>query len=666
MSAQATKPEPVPEEPKAVQTPPLPRRSMYETLRTVFGFPHFKLGQEDVIRSVLNGRDTLAVMPTGGGKSLCYQLPALHVEGTVLVVSPLIALMKDQVDHLKKLKIRAAALNSSMKASEQDVVLKALEAGILKLLYVAPERLASTRFLKVLERATISTVVVDEAHCISYWGHDFRPDYLRLKDLIKLVKPRCTLAVTATASPRVRKEIVEKLGLQAPFVHVNPFDRPNIELAVAKCPAHYKLSVLRGVLERLDGASIVYVPRRKDAEEVALMLRNWNFNALPYHAGMKKGDRTANQEAFLDGACNIIVATIAFGMGIDKPDIRAVIHYAMPNSLDAYYQEVGRAGRDGLPSLGLVLYTPEDRELHEWFINRRMPSRELIHAMYEAIRNRTSLDEITMGNEESRNGTLQFLQSSGYIEEVAPDEWVDTGRGDLPDDLDLEALEHRKEGDQWRLDEMVGYCEAESCRRRILLEYFGERKPRGYRCERCDRCGSKKLPLLRMLLGKGPKRVKLDMEQVLREVCLDPVLATLHTSTVARILTASDIKREVVRRMKGSRWFGALRGRGRKEVREKLLRMRLERPMTNADPPPRIGKVIVDFVRRRDGMVSPEAMVRILGANGYSPSAKRFGKESYPNFGKLARHPAGQVRNWIRAMVKRGILRIANDRVYLA
>jgi ATP-dependent DNA helicase RecQ len=642
------------------------RGQILEALRNVFGFPQFRMGQEEVIQAVLAGRDTLAVMPTGSGKSLCYQLPSLLMPGTTLVVSPLIALMKDQVDALSQKKIRAAALNSSLRANEQEMVEKAFEAGILRLLYVAPERLASPRFWKLIESNRVSMIVVDEAHCVSYWGHDFRPDYMRIREAIERIKPRSTLALTATATPRVRAEIAEKLGLQTPKILVNPFDRPNIELAVAKVAAPTKMTVLRGVLERLDGSCIIYVSRRKDAEQVAEMLREWSFDALPYHAGMKKEERTANQDAFLGGLCKIMVATVAFGMGIDKPDIRAVIHYAMPSSLDAFYQECGRAGRDGLPSLSLVLFTPEDREIHEWFIRRRTPSRDLVEALYNAIRKGEPLEDVPLGNEESRNGALNFLQGSGFIDEVTPDEWIATDRGELPPDLDLASIDQRNEGDLWRLDEMIRYCEAKTCRRKILLDYFGERKPRGYRCERCDRCGSKKLPLLQSLVGRRPGKVKLDASMILREVLLDPVLATLHTSTVARVLTGSDIKRDVVKKMKGSRWFGVLRGRSRKEVSEKLLQLRIERPITAADPPPRIARRMVDFVRRYDGDCGPEAVARLLSDGGYSPGGREYGRKHFRDFGALSRHPQGQIRGWLKALVRSGVLKIVNGRVMVA
>jgi len=642
------------------------RGQVFEALKNVFGFQQFRLAQEEVIQSVLSGRDTLAVMPTGSGKSLCYQLPSLLVPGTTLVVSPLIALMKDQVDALSHRKIRAAALNSSLRANEQEMVEKAFEAGILRLLYVAPERLASPKFWKLMETNRVSLLVVDEAHCVSYWGHDFRPDYLRIRDAIERIKPRATFALTATASPRVRAEIIDKLGLKTPKIVVNPFDRPNIELAVAKVAAPTKMTVLRGVLERLEGSCIIYVSRRKDAEQVAELLREWNFDALPYHAGMKKDERSANQDSFLGGLTKIMVATVAFGMGIDKSDIRAVVHYAMPSSLDAYYQECGRAGRDGLPSLSLVLFTPEDRQIHEWFIRRRTPSRELVEALYNAIQKGEPLEDVPMGNEESRNGALNFLQGTGFIDEVAADEWIATGHGELPPDLDLTAIDHRNEGDLWRLDEMVRYCEVKTCRRKVLLDYFGERKPRGYRCDRCDRCGSKKLPLLQSLVGKRPGKVKLDMSQMLREALLDPVLATLHTSTVARVMTASDIKRDVVKRMNGSRWFGVLRGRSRKEVYDKLLNLRIERPMTASDPPPRIARKMVDFVARYDGDCGPEAVARLLGANGYSPNGRDFGRHHFRDFGALSRHPQGQVRGWLRALVRSGVLKIVDGRIMIA
>ena len=357
-------------------------------LRERFGHERFLSGQEEALRSVLGGRSLLVVMPTGSGKSLLYQLPALLGEGLTLVVSPLIALMKDQVDELCRRRLPATFVNSSLSLDEQHNRLQRCIQGEFKLLYVAPERIHSPAFREMLRKVKVGRMAVDEAHCISQWGHDFRPDYRRLKDFREQMgMPRVT-ALTATATPRVQRDIIECLGLSHDEVdvHVHGFDRPNLALSVVHAgDEESKDRFIFGLLKEEKGAGIVYVGTRRTAEGLAGALQAVEPTALPYHAGLEAEERTEAQEAFLGGKARVIVATIAFGMGIDKRDVRFVVHYHYPGSVEGYYQEIGRAGRDGLPSRCVLLYSAADRHLREFFIDLNYPPPELVEGVYETL-----------------------------------------------------------------------------------------------------------------------------------------------------------------------------------------------------------------------------------------------------------------------------------------
>ncbi len=350
-----------------------------EVLRETFGFASFRSGQREIVEHILAGRSALAVFPTGGGKSLCYQLPALMLQGTALVVSPLIALMKDQIDFLIDRGVAAARLDSSQTAEETRQVWSALASGELKLLYVAPERFASERFLHRLRETAIGMMVIDEAHCISEWGHNFRPDYMKLANVARELKLAPVLALTATATPPVAKDICRAFGI-ADDAYVNTgFYRPNLTIRVTSCTLDARDALL---LERLNtrsrGATIVYVTLQKTAERVAEFLTSNGLPARAYHAGMESTERHEVQDAFMSGSDPIVVATIAFGMGIDKEDIRYVYHYNPPKTLENYMQETGRAGRDGEPSTCEVLYCPEDVATLENFTYGDTPSLESV------------------------------------------------------------------------------------------------------------------------------------------------------------------------------------------------------------------------------------------------------------------------------------------------
>lgn len=356
----------------------------HEVLEHYFGYSTFRTGQEDIVRSIVNGRDTVVVMPTGGGKSLCYQIPALLCEGVALVISPLIALMQDQVDALLRARIPAAFINSTLSHEEINERLAQARNGLLKLLYIAPERLDSTSFLEELRTIRPAFLAIDEAHCISEWGHDFRPSYLQIARLFTAIGRIPVIALTATATAEVRSDIVRCLEMRNPHVVIRGFDRPNLTYFTEA--TKNKAERIGDILdETREGSTIIYCGSRKRVEEFTDRIRDYKHYVLAYHAGLADRHRQYAQEEFLSGRCKILVATSAFGMGIDKPDVRNVIHCDLTLTLEAYYQEAGRAGRDGLPSNCTILYQAADRRLMEFFIRSTYPERNIIRAVYETL-----------------------------------------------------------------------------------------------------------------------------------------------------------------------------------------------------------------------------------------------------------------------------------------
>ncbi len=358
------------------------------TLLTTFGLSEFRPGQREVVDAVAAGDDVMCVMPTGGGKSLCYQLPSLSRQGTTIVVSPLIALMKDQVDGLQKLGIRASLINSSLSAAEQSEVLNEMASGNLSLVYVAPERLRNSRFLDAISNVNINLLAIDEAHCVSEWGHDFRPDYSRLgRFRERYLKDVQTIALTATATPVVRQDISDILRLKSPLVFVTGFARTNLRFTVTHAKSdREKDEELTRYVSSQQGSGIIYAATRKRCEELAQWLPEKTRRPIgAYHAGLEPGQRQRVQDDFMSGKLSAIVATNAFGMGIDKSDIRFVIHYNIPGSLEAYYQEAGRAGRDGKNSECRLMFSYSDRYIQEFFIENRYPQRETVKSVYEFL-----------------------------------------------------------------------------------------------------------------------------------------------------------------------------------------------------------------------------------------------------------------------------------------
>ncbi len=367
-----------------------------ERLRETFGFPAFRQGQERAIEAVFKGRDALVIMPTGSGKSLCYQVPALVFPGVTLVVSPLIALMKDQVDALSLRGVPVTFINSSISADEQWNRLAGLERGDFKLVYVAPERFRSRAFRSAVSNVNVSLLAIDEAHCISQWGHDFRPDYRKLKDIRRDLLRVPAIALTATATPAVREDIARELEMHEPERIVTGFDRPNLQIEVRRVRSRAQKveqieDLIRESLRRADNeqipAGIVYTGTRKHTEEVAEALNEGEPRprCKAYHAGLDTNDRREAQEDFMEGRLPWVAATNAFGMGVDKSDIRFVIHYDLPGSIEAYYQEIGRGGRDGQPSKCVLLFADSDRRLQEFFIEGSNPDRQTIDAVYQFL-----------------------------------------------------------------------------------------------------------------------------------------------------------------------------------------------------------------------------------------------------------------------------------------
>ena len=484
-------------------------RRIREFAREVLGYEEFRPGQEAAMQAVVAGRDTLAVLPSGAGKTAVYQVAGPLLDGPVVVVSPLLALQRDQVERLAEIEDRvgrAAQLNSTMSAGDQRDVLDALQDGTVRFVFLAPEQLTKPEVVDAVSEAKPALFVVDEAHCVSAWGHDFRPDYLRLGGVIEQLGHPTVLALTATAAPPVRAEIVERLEMRDAQVVVAGFDRPEIRLEVDHyADAHGKE---QGVLDRVlaeigegRGPGIVYSATRRGTEEIAGQLTDRGLRARAYHAGLAKAEREDTQRAWMEDELDVVVATTAFGMGIDKPDTRFVIHAEPADSVDSYYQEIGRAGRDGEPALAVLVYRQEDLGIRRFFAAGTPAEEELqqVAGLVQAAAAAGIDDGVDVKDlrEETGRGATPLARDLNLLERVEAVVLDEDGAAHPADDAPSpaeaaaaarELAEHHEKVDQSRVEMMRGYAETTECRRQFLLGYFGEQLDEP--CGNCDNCSA--------------------------------------------------------------------------------------------------------------------------------------------------------------------------------
>jgi ATP-dependent DNA helicase RecQ len=563
------------------------------SLQKHFGFDDFREGQREVIGSILEGKDAVVVMPTGSGKSLCYQLPAMILDGVTLVVSPLIALMKDQVDGLRARGLPATFINSSISESEQRARIESLRRREQKLVYIAPERFRSSRFNAALQSIPVSLFAVDEAHCISTWGHDFRPDYLRLRSVIASLKRVQTLALTATATPYVRSDIVQQLGLKQPQTFVSGFDRPNLSIEVVHTEKErQKIAHISRLAKTHPGSGIIYTATRKAVEQVGAKLQNAGLSVSTYHAGMSDSIRIKAQDNFMSGRTQMIVATNAFGMGIDKPDIRFVVHYQMPGSIEAYYQEIGRAGRDGLPSTCVLLFNYADKNTHDFFIEGSYPEFNLIKEVYDtlaAIQLRPielSAAEIasciSTRNEMAVQSALYVLERAGHIQRTAAVNREDRKSRQSRNIIMLDSapvtklriepgdMSRRGELERRKLRAMIDFCYTDYCYRAHILRYFGDRQYER-QCGTCGNCRPKTIavPAPPVQPGDSSPRALTDDELLrVRKIlaCAKRMNGRFGKTMLVSTLRGSAAKQVLTARLNELSTYGLLKEMAQDEV----------------------------------------------------------------------------------------------------
>ncbi len=546
-------------------------------LLTHFGYERFRDGQEEIVRALVEeDRDVVVVMPTGSGKSICYQLPALLLPGLTLVISPLIALMKDQVESLQRRRIPASFVNSSLDAREVRARLTQAAAGQHKLLYLAPERLKDPRLLSLLGHAEVSLIAVDEAHCVSQWGHDFRPDYLRIHQVTRAFPRARVAALTATATGKVREDIILALGLgtqgrAAPAVFVHGFERPNLHIAVSRCPSHdHKLSRVLAALEDWRNG-IIYCSTRKQAETVVRKLREAGHDVPLYHGGMADRDRDRIQDQFMTRRANAVVATNAFGMGVDRGDLRFVLHWDIPGSMEAYYQEIGRAGRDGAPAWCELLYNYADVRTQEFFLEGSNPSRKTLLELLALLRRRCMKQPLARSAEDwcaeldSTRNPMAVRTALWILERANCIQREDEPGSRSPAVLACEKIDDRALAEQIqraeakaardraKLDAILDFANRRECRHRQILRYFGDPTDLPDGCRACDQC-STKTPAPRPSLSEDDW---LQVQKLLSTVArLD---GRLGRGRLAELLHGDETAGLLADGLGGHRGFGLLR-----------------------------------------------------------------------------------------------------------